>query len=120
MSEAFLKAFRWYIIMLFVIIGTSAFIMADESKSVRPIMIGILGYGAVYIMSVFWKDLRGKLLFASFAVFLALSVVARFTPEIMYILFAYNPAIFDPYYTWAATVGVLGIPIMTIVFYRMD
>lgn len=120
MSEAFLKAIKWYIMMGFIMMGTTAFILADERGSVKPVMIGIMGYGAVYIMSIFWKEFRGKLLFSSLFVFLLLSFVAPFVPDAMYILFAYPQHIFDPYWTWAATVGALGIPVMILVFYRYD
>lgn len=120
MAEAFLKALKWYILVGCAIIGTSAFIISDNTGSVRPVLIGILSYGVVYIMSFFWKEFRRKLLLYSIVVFLALSFLSPKMPIIMYILFNYNPASFDPYYTWGATVGILGIPIMMFIFKKFD
>ncbi len=57
MNEAFLKAVRWYFIVFFVIVGASAFIIADTSHSIKPIIIGIFAFGVVYVSSVFWQDL---------------------------------------------------------------
>ena len=120
MSEIFLKALKWYILVGCAIIGTSAFIISDNSGSVKPMFIGVLSYGVVYIMSFFWKEFRRKLLLLSIIVFLALSFLSPKVPILMYILFNYNPASFDPYYTWAATVGVFGIPIMMYIFKKYD
>ncbi|PCJ02699.1 MAG: hypothetical protein COB14_01695 [Alphaproteobacteria bacterium] len=120
MSEAFLKALKWYILVGCAIIGTSAFIISDNTGSTKPMIIGVLGYGVVYIMSYFWKEFRQKLLLYSIIVFLALSFLSPKIPIWMYIFFNYNPASFDPYFTWAATVGVLGIPIMTFIFKKYD
>ncbi len=116
MGESFLKALKWYFIMLCAIIGTSAFIIADNTGSVRPVMLGVLSYGTVYTLSAFWKDFRGKLLLISILVFVALSFLSPYIPYAMYILFAFDPKSFDPYYTWGVTTGILGIPIMTLVF----
>ncbi|PCI57038.1 MAG: hypothetical protein COB36_01860 [Alphaproteobacteria bacterium] len=120
MSEAFLKALKWYILVGCAIIGTSAFIISENSGSVRPILIGVLSYGVVYIMSFFWKEFRRKLLLLSIIVFLVLSFLSPKIPIWAYILFNYNPAAFDPYVTWAATVGILGIPIMMFIFKKYD
>ena len=59
MSEALLKAIRWYILAGCAVIGTSAFIISDKTGSIRPVMIGILAYGVIYIMSFVWKVFRG-------------------------------------------------------------
>ncbi len=120
MSEAFFKALKWYIVAISAIIGTSAFIIADKSGSVAPVMIGVLSYGVVYAVSHFWKEFRGKLLLSSILIFLILSFASPYVPYLMYVLFAYNPASFDPYYTWGLTMAALGIPAMTLVFYKLD
>ena len=120
MAEALLKAIKWFILVGSAIIGTSAFIIADNTGSVRPILIGILSYGVVYIMSYFWKEFRRKLLLYSIIVFLALSFLSPKMPLIIYILFGYDQYAYDPYYMWAATVGILGIPIMMFIFKKYD
>ncbi len=119
MSEAFLKSLRWYILVLFVIVGTAALIIADERDTVRPVIIAVFAYGIVYVMSVFWKEFRGKLLFYSVAVFLVFTILSKFTPMALYILFGYDMASIDPYYAWAGTVA-FGIPDMMVVFHRLD
>lgn len=120
MPESLLKALKWYILVGCAIVGTSAFIISDNSKSVKPIIIGILSYGVVYIMSYFWKEFRRKLLLYSIIVFLALSFLSPKMPLILYILFGYDRYGYDPYYMWAATVGGFGIPIMTLIFRKFD
>lgn len=120
MSEAFLKALKWYILVGCAIIGTSAFIIADNSGSVRPVIIGVICYGVVYIMSYFWREFRDKLLLYSIVVFLSLSFFSAKVPVVLYILFGFPMTLFDPHYTWAGTVGVLGIPIMTYIFKKYD
>lgn len=120
MAEAFFKAIKWYIMAICAIIGTSAFIIADKNGTIAPVMIGILSYGVVYSVSHFWKELRGSLLLASIVVFIFSSFISPYMPYAMYILFAYNPASFDPYYTWAVTMAALGIPAMTLVFRKLD
>ncbi|MGH1376339.1 MAG: hypothetical protein ACRBCK_08325 [Alphaproteobacteria bacterium] len=120
MSEAFLKAVKWYVLVACAITGTSAFIIADKSGSVKPVIFGVVTYGIVYIMSYFWTEFRGKLLLFSILVFIVLTFASSYVPIAMYVLFAMPPELFDPYYTWGATVGVLGVPAMTLVFHRYD
>ncbi|MGH1377487.1 MAG: hypothetical protein ACRBB3_01575 [Alphaproteobacteria bacterium] len=120
MSEAFLKALKWYILVGSAIVGTSAFIIANNSNSVRPVLIGVISYGVVYIMSYFWKEFRDKLLLYSIIVFLVLSFFSAKVPVFLYILFGFPMSLFDPHYTWAGTVAVLGIPIMTYIFNKYD
>ena len=120
MSEAFLKALKWYIIALAAIVGTSAFIIASNSGSVKPVMLGVFGYGVVYGMSMYWKDLSKKLLLASLIVFLSISFVSSKIPIVVYILLGYNLTAVDPYNMWGLAMAAIGIPIMTAVFYFYD
>ncbi len=120
MSEALLKALKWLILVECAIIGTTAFIISNDRDTVAPIMVGILAYGVVYIMSYFWKEFRDKLLLMSVGVFLGLTYASIYTPIGMYILFGIDPAWFDEFYTWAATVAVGGVPIMMVIFKIYD
>lgn len=120
MSEAFLKALKWYVLVFSVIVGASAFIISDQTGSVKPIMLGVLGFGVAYIMSYFWTEFREKLLFLSILTFVGLSFLAPYAPDALYVLFGYKMIVYNPYYMWAATVAVLGIPIMWVVFYFYD
>ena len=120
MSEAFLKSLKWYVLAISVIIGASAFIVSNDTGSIKPVMIGIVGFGVAYIMSYFWTEFREKVLFFSIVTFLGLSFLAPSVPDAVYVLFGHRMAPMDPYYLWAMTVAALGIPIMTIVFYFYD
>lgn len=119
MSEAFLNALKWYFICICIILGTASFIVSNEQHSVAPIGLGVLGYGIAYIMASYWKNFRGKLLFASLASFIALTVVSPYVETPWYIFFG-SKLMMDPFYLWALFVGAAGIPIMTIVFRKMD
>ncbi len=120
MKDAFFKSLRWYVIAFFAITGTHAFIKASNYGSLKPVMIGVLSYGVVYAMSYFWKNFRQKILFASMVIFLIASFLAPYIPYVIYILFAHNPASFTPYYTWVGTMAIIGIPSMTLAFYKLD
>lgn len=124
MSDAFLKALRWYMIAVCVVIGTACFILADQNDSIKPVGISILAYGMVYIMTAFWKDVRGKLLAANIAVFFGLTLLSSQMPDILYILLGMQTSdlgyLANPQIMWAAVEGALGIPIMAVVFYYND
>ncbi len=125
MSEAFLKGLRWYFIVLCTIIGTTAFILADEWESIKPVGIGILAYGVVYIMTVFWKDVRGKLLAANVGCFFVLTLLSAYVPDILYVFFDIRVAEVSSYLDnrfvmWAAVEAAIGVPVMAVVFYFYD
>ncbi|MGN7438712.1 MAG: hypothetical protein ACTHOO_08720 [Alcanivorax sp.] len=123
MSEAFLKALKWYILCLSVIVGAAAFIISNNTGSIKPVMIGILGFGVAYIMSYFWTEFREKVLFLSIVTFIVLSFISPYVPDAIYILFGHRMGPlygFTEYYIWAGIVGALGIPTMTAVFYFYD
>lgn len=120
MSEAFLKAIKWLILVECAICGTTAFIVSDATGSVAPIMVGVLAYGVVYIMSYFWKEFRDKLLLISISVFLVLTYVSGYVDQIMFILLGWPMEGYNEYLNWGAMVGIVGLPIMTLVFYKLD
>ena len=119
LSEAFLKALRWYIIAGSAVIGTSAFIIADNTGSVKPVMIGVLAYGVVYMTSYFWEEFRGKLLLLGILVFLAISFASPAVPYLLSGLSGHDPLSWDPYYIWGGAMAAFGIPAMTFVFYKI-
>ncbi|MBI1301823.1 MAG: hypothetical protein GC137_09235 [Alphaproteobacteria bacterium] len=120
MSEAFIKALKWFFLALCAVIGTSAFILADERGTIKPVAIGILAFGVLYITSYFWKMFRKRTLFMCVIIFLVISFAAPYVPVALYILFGYPMEFFDPYYTWAGTIFAVGLPVMTVYFYRYD
>lgn len=120
MSEAFLKALKWFVLVGFVIAGTAAFQISGETGSNKPIILGVLSYGVVYIMSYFWNEFRGKTLLWSMIIFFVLTFASSYTPDAMFVLFDLDQGYFEKYYTWVGTVGVLGVPAMALVFYKYD
>ncbi len=120
MLEGLVKAIKWYIMALAAVIGTSAFIISNNTGSVNPVIIGVFGYGVVYVMSLFWRELRGKILLISMIVFLGITFASPSVPFLIYILFGSDPYSFNPYYTWGWSMGLFGIPIMTVIFSKLD
>ncbi len=121
MSEAFLKSLKWYLLSLFVIVGAASFIISNNTGSIKPVMVGILGFGFAYIMSYFWTEFRDKVLFFSIITFFGLSFLSPNAPDAIYVLFGSRAGYsMNEYYLWAMTVGSLGVPIMSIVFYIYD
>lgn len=124
MSDAILKAIRWYFIAASVVLGTSCFILAERWDSVKPIGITVLAFGFVYIMTAFWKDVRGKLLAGNIAVFFLLTLLAGYAHTILYILFGLQKSdlgmLGDQFIMWGVVEAAIGIPVMTIVFWMYD
>ncbi len=124
MSEAFLKALRWYFIAACAVSGTTSFILADYYNSIKPVGIGILSFGIVYIMTAFWKDVRGKLLAANVGVFFFLTLVSSHIYPVLYVLFGLKQhtmgILGNEFFMWAVIEGVIGIPIMAVVFFFYD
>ncbi|MCK5385016.1 MAG: hypothetical protein KAJ29_05515 [Alphaproteobacteria bacterium] len=115
MSEAILKALKWYVMALAGIVGASAFLMINKSGAVLPWIFVVLGFGVVYIMSYFWNEFRGKILIASFVVFLSLTVASSYTADVLYVFFDIDMLSYSKYFMWALTM-LIGIPLMTLVF----
>ncbi len=124
MSEAFLKALRWYFIAACAVIGTTSFILADHYNSIKPVGIGILSFGIVYIMTAFWKDVRGKLLAANVGVFFLLTLLSSHIYTILYVLFGLKISSMgmfaNQYFMWGFIEALIGIPIMAVVFFFYD
>ena len=116
MASAILKALRWYMLVLGAIVGASAFMISNKTGAVLPMILVVLGFGVVYIMSYFWKEFRGKVMLYSFAVFLALTFASPYAPILLYYGLGINIVSYSIYFVWALTVGVLGIPVMSVVF----
>ena len=93
--------------------------ISQETGSVRTIFPGVVLYGIAYVMAAFWKDFRGKLLFASLFIFLLIAFGTQFLPMVLYLLFDVTDEV-NPYLLWAAATGLFGIPLMTLVFRKLD
>lgn len=119
MAEHFIKALKWYFLCLTLIGGTTCMMISQETGSIRTVFPGVVLYGVAYVMAAFWKDFRGRLLFASLSVFLLIAFGAQFIPMILFILFGITDE-FNPYIIWAIATGLFGVPMMTLVFRKLD
>ena len=118
-SEAFLNGLRWYAIAGSAVVGTSAFIISDNTGSIKPFMLGVLAYGVVYMVSYFWEAFRQKILLISIIVFLVISFSSSTVVSILSLFSGHDPASYDPYIAWLMSMGVFGIPVMTFVFRKL-
>ncbi len=144
-SEAFLKAVRWLILAELVVFGTWSFIKTNyEHKFIDAgrlfpsdkisntdefvswssqgvwTFVTIFCYGMIFILGHFWKDFDRKVLLISVGVFVALSILSSYAPEALYVLFGFALNAFHPLFLWVAIMPVLGVPIMTLIYKKMD
>lgn len=119
MAEHFIKALKWYFLCLALIGGTTCMMISQETGSMRTIFPGVVLYGVAYVMAAFWRAFRGKLLFVSLFVFLLIAFGVQFIPMALFLLFDFTDEI-NPYLLWAAATGLFGIPLMTLVFRKLD
>ena len=120
MNEAFMKALKWYFLVFFIVIGASAFIIADTSNSYKPVMVGILAFGVVYVLSTFWQDTDSKVFIISAVLFMVVAQLYAYVPPYLYMFTGVDIRGFNPYVIWAAMEGIVGIPVMTFVFKVYD
>ncbi|MCK5374949.1 MAG: hypothetical protein KAJ40_06670 [Alphaproteobacteria bacterium] len=119
MSAAILKALKWYLMAIAIIVGASAFTAANETGDILPWIVVVIGFGSVYIMSYVWSKFRGKILLISFIVFVALTVLSSYTVYFFYIFFEVNLLSVSSYLIWSMTM-LLGIPVMAGTFKYID
>lgn len=110
-----LKALKWYLMAVAIIVGSSAFMAANETEDVMPWIMVVLGFGVVYIMSYVWNEFRGKILLISFATFITLTVLSSYTVDFFYIFLDVDMSSVSSYLTWGMTM-LLGIPVMAVAF----
>lgn len=120
MSEAIVRALKWYLLALSIIIGASAFLIVNFRGTHLPWLAVVGGFGAAYVMSVFWRGFRGKTLFVSAVVFVAMTVLSLFSKDILYVAFDISMIGYSPYFMWGLTMAVVGVPLMCLVFYFVD
>lgn len=120
MNEALLKAFKWYFLALFIVIGASAFIIADESGSHKPVMIGVLAFGVVYVLSTKWQDTGSKVFILSALLFMGISFLTSYVPPFLYMFTGIDIRGASEYVLWAILECLIGIPVMTVIFRLYD
>ena len=116
MREYFIKALKWYSIVLFFILGAGLLFYADRYQDIRPVFPAVLCFGAGVILTVIWKDISGKLVFVSMFLVMALCYIAQvqYVPVWLYVYTGYS--LQWPFLLlWAVLTAVIGIPAMTVV-----
>jgi hypothetical protein len=116
--EPFFKAMRWYFIALGMAIGSTAFMIAEETGSMTPVGFGILGYGYAYVSATVWRELKGRLLAWAICVYFGITIISPYVGDALYVLLIFDGEI-NKYVLWMALLTIIGIPVMAIVFRRM-
>lgn len=119
MLDGFLKALKWFVIVVFIICGLAAFTIADAHESIRPVLPGILCFGVAFIMSFKWRDMPGKIIIISVVSVLAVGLATPYAPMLFYLLTGID--IFLNFFVlWVALVFLICVPLMTVVFIKFD
>jgi hypothetical protein len=119
MRTALLKAMRWFIVCFLVMGGTTALMIAEKTGGMTPVIFGVLGYGFAYVMTALWKEMKGKPLAWGMGVFIVLTNLSPYVGSALYLLFGLNVEI-NPYVLWIAMVLLVGVPVMTYIYRRID
>ncbi|GJL85164.1 MAG: hypothetical protein DHS20C02_09390 [Micavibrio sp.] len=119
MGESFFQTLKWFISTAFIIGGIAALSAAERTGSIPPLMLAIFSFGGAYIMSGSWRALPGKAIFISFVFVGLCGVAARYVPGIMRVDFGIRLDI-NFYYIWLGLVFFIGLPLMTVLFRKMQ
>lgn len=120
MNESFYKALKWYFVVIFMVVGATCFMIADETGDFKLTFVGVMAFGVVYVLSSFWQDMDTKIFLISAVLFLGLAQVSGILPRYLYFYTGIDLRDYSSYFIWAVLEGVVGIPIMTLVFKRYD
>ena len=122
MGAAVIKSIKWVVLNLCVIGGIYGLVAASNGNDVKPLMISVLCFGAVYMMFKLWSELPGKLMIASVVIVAGLAVFAQpqFVPQWLYLYADINIVKLGFYQTWAGLVASIGFLIMSVVFWKFD
>ncbi|MFP4313682.1 MAG: hypothetical protein ACLFR0_05075 [Alphaproteobacteria bacterium] len=121
MNEAFIKALKWGVMVVFVIAGIYGLAAAGEKDDFRYIMATVLSFGAVSLMFRNWSELPGKIMAFSALLVVILAVIAR--DEILsYYFYRISDQIWPLgyYQSWAVLAMTLGVITMTFIFKKFD
>lgn len=119
MSEILVKALKWYGTMLFVLVGSWTFFLASQTDDIKPVMVGVLAFGFVFIVFSFWKAIRGKILLASMFLLIGSAFLVNYVPGWLYV---YADIRINVHYVvvWAALMFLPGVPVMMYMFKHYD
>lgn len=115
MQGLFLKAFRWYVVVVFAISGLCLLNLADVYNSIKPVLPAIVCLGMAFIFMVAWKEIQRKVLFYTLVLCAGLAYAAQYVPDILFVFTGIDTTY---YLSWVALVTVPGIPVMMYVFHR--
>ncbi len=114
MKENIVQALKWYFVILFVVVGSCAFHQASQENDIKPVMIGVLAFGFVFIVFSFWKVFRGKVLMFTILTLIATAFIASYLPHILY---TYADIALYVHFglLWAGVLFIPGVPFMVMV-----
>lgn len=121
MSESFIKALKWGVLVSLVICGIYGLSASGAKEDFRYIMVTVLSFGAVSLMFRNWSELPGKIMAFSAVI----AAVLAFLAQDAYVPFYYYTItekiwIFSFFQSWALLVMTLGVVIMTYIFWKFD
>ncbi len=117
MRASFVKALKWFLVVVLVIAGIGLLHTADQAKSMKLILPAILCLGAAFVAGTMWKDLRKRILFISIVLVLGLAYAAQYFDTLVYIALAKDIET-NYFMAWSALVFAAGVPFMTAAFYK--
>jgi len=115
MSEYYIKAMQWFALMLLVVLGSWAFFWSSHYNDMRPVMIGVVSYGFVFVVGTYWKVFKEKVLLFTILILISSAFGSRYLP---YYLYVYTGIVLDYHYAaiWTGLLFIPGVPLMAYVF----
>ncbi len=117
--KEFERAIRWYVMTVFMVAGSACFFIASAEDNIRPVWIGFLCFGIVFIIMSVWKTIRNQILLITLCIVVASSFAAKYLPFYAYQWTGFVIDI-NYYVLWSLVIFVVGIPIMTVSFDVFD
>lgn len=117
MRDAFIRALKWFGVVIFLIGGIGLLHWGDSADSIRPILPAILCLGMAYILGTAFKDLRRRVLLISMIFVTAMAFASQYVDTVVYVVTGTQMYV-NFFYGWTALTFVAGVPFMTYVFYK--
>ncbi len=112
MNYVISRVLKWLFSMTLIMIGIRFLMMASDNNDVRPIIICIFSFGAVYVMYRTRSEVPKMIGLLTAIVFVGAMLAARY----LYIdLPVFN---YGFYFAWWAWIMALGLPVMLLGFSR--
>jgi hypothetical protein len=113
--DNFTKAFKWYIVTFFIVIGFASLVMADATNSYKWSAPVILSFLMAYVFWYFWcKDFQKKLGIVNALTLITGGIISyHYVDQLVYIIMgtSYDLPTSVCWFIWNA---VIGMPVMMI------